>query len=263
MNPRRQGKQKVNNNPARGPVFDEALDPVMAPPQPLSLHGRGASANPANRFTALHLEPDPDEPSSDEVPSITTKFYRDFTRTIIAHNDSPDVGFESSLNPYRGCEHGCIYCYARPTHEFLGFSAGLDFESRIMVKQDAPELLAAELSAPRWKPQVLVMSGVTDPYQPVERRLKITRGCLEVLARFRNPVGIITKNQLVTRTGTWTSYPVSPNRCRAARSGGRGTRARCTTTCPRRPSAPALRPSGWSHGFASTLVSSTWPRSAR
>ena len=199
MNPRRQGKQKVNNNPARGPVFDEALDPVMAPPQPLSLHGRGASANPANRFTALHLEPDPEGPSSDEVPSLTTKFYRDFTRTIIAHNDSPDVGFESSLNPYRGCEHGCIYCYARPTHEFLGFSAGLDFESRIMVKQDAPELLAAELSAPRWKPQVLAMSGVTDPYQPVERRLKITRGCLEVLARFRNPVGIITKNQLVTR----------------------------------------------------------------
>ena len=199
MNPRRQGEQKFNNNRAGGPVFDEALDPVMAPPQPLPFHGRGASVNPANRFTALHLEPDPDGPSSDEVPSITTKFYRDFTRTIIAHNDSPDVGFESSLNPYRGCEHGCIYCYARPTHEFLGFSAGLDFESRIMVKQDAPELLAAELSAPRWKPQVLVMSGVTDPYQPVERRLKITRGCLEVLARFRNPVGIITKNQLVTR----------------------------------------------------------------
>ncbi|HEY2342499.1 MAG TPA: PA0069 family radical SAM protein [Chthoniobacteraceae bacterium] len=171
----------------------------MTPPRPLPVHGRGASANPANRFAALHLEPDPDEPSGDEGPSLTTKFYRDFTRTIIAHNDSPDVGFESSLNPYRGCEHGCIYCYARPTHEFLGFSAGLDFESRIMVKEDAPELLAAELSAPRWKPQVLVMSGVTDPYQPVERRLKITRSCLEVLARFRNPVGIITKNRLVTR----------------------------------------------------------------
>ena len=107
--------------------------------------------------------------------------------------------FESSVNPYRGCEHGCIYCYARPTHEFLGFSAGLDFESRIMVKEDAPELLAKELSSPRWKPQTLVMSGVTDPYQPVERRLQITRRCLEVLARFRNPVAIITKNQLVTR----------------------------------------------------------------
>ena len=163
------------------------------------MHGRGASTNPANRFESLSVDPDPDEQPDDEVPALTTRFYRDFTRTIIAHNDSPDVGFESSINPYRGCEHGCIYCYARPTHEYLGFSAGLDFESRIMVKEDAPELLAAELSSPRWKPQTLVMSGVTDPYQPVERRLKITRRCLEVLARFRNPVGIITKNQLVTR----------------------------------------------------------------
>ncbi len=172
----------------------------MAPPPPLPLHGRGASANPANRFEALAFEPDAEDlPNDEERPRLTTKFYRDFSRTIIAHNDSPDVGFESSLNPYRGCEHGCIYCYARPTHEFLGFSAGLDFESRIMVKENASELLAAELAKPGWKPQVLAMSGVTDPYQPVERRLKITRGCLEVLARFRNPVGIITKNQLVTR----------------------------------------------------------------
>ncbi len=171
----------------------------MKRPRPLPIHGRGASANPTNRFTALAIEPDPDEQPGDEVPSLTTRFYRDFSRTIIAHNDSPDVGFESSINPYRGCEHGCIYCYARPTHEFLGFSAGLDFESRIMVKEDAPELLAAELSSPHWQPQVIAMSGVTDPYQPVERRLKLTRRCLEVLARFRNPVGIITKNQLVTR----------------------------------------------------------------
>ena len=133
------------------------------------------------------------------APGPTTKYYRDFTRTIIAHNESPDVGFESSINPYRGCEHGCIYCYARPTHEYLGFSAGLDFESRIMVKEEAPELLAKELSAPCWKPQVLVMSGVTDPYQPIERRLQLTRRCLEVLARFRNPVAIVTKNQIVTR----------------------------------------------------------------
>ena len=163
------------------------------------IHGRGAGFNPANRFEALHLEPDPEEEHDPERPRRQTVYYRDFTRTIIAHNDSPDVGFESSINPYRGCEHGCIYCYARPTHEFLGFSAGLDFESRIMVKENAAELLAEELSSPRWKPQTLVMSGVTDPYQPVERRLKITRSCLEVLARFRNPVAIITKNQLVTR----------------------------------------------------------------
>lgn len=137
--------------------------------------------------------------AAEDRPARLTKYFRDDTKTIIAHNDSPDVGFESSINPYRGCEHGCIYCFARPTHEYLGFSAGLDFESRIMVKMDAPQLLAAELSKPRWKPQVLAMSGVTDPYQPVERRLQITRKCLEVLARFRNPVAIITKNALVTR----------------------------------------------------------------
>jgi DNA repair photolyase len=166
---------------------------------PVPTHGRGASTNPANRFEQLHLEPDPEDENDPERLARKTLYFRDYSRSIIAHNDSPDVGFESSINPYRGCEHGCIYCYARPTHEYLGFSAGLDFESRIMVKEDAPKLLAAELSSPKWKPQTLVMSGVTDPYQPVERKLQITRSCLEVLARFRNPVAMITKNALVTR----------------------------------------------------------------
>ena len=163
--------------------------------------GRGASGNPANRFEALHVELDPIEPveRDDEQPRLPTQFYRDLTKTIIARNDSPDVGFETSVNPYRGCEHGCIYCFARPTHEYLGYSAGLDFESRIMVKENAPQLLAAELSSPKWKPQTIVMSGVTDCYQPIERKLQITRRCLEVLARFRNPVGMLTKNRLVTR----------------------------------------------------------------
>jgi DNA repair photolyase len=174
-------------------------NPDEAHPLPQPIHGRGASHNPANRFERLHLEPDPEDENDPDRPARRTIYLRDFTRTIIAHNDSPDVGFESSINPYRGCEHGCIYCYARPTHEYLGFSAGIDFESRIMVKENAAQLLEDELSSPRWKPQTLVMSGVTDPYQPVERRLKITRACLEVLARFRNPIGIITKNQLVTR----------------------------------------------------------------
>ncbi len=128
-----------------------------------------------------------------------TQFFKDHSKTVIARNDSPDVGFTASLNPYRGCEHGCIYCYARPTHEFLGFSAGLDFESKIMVKEDAPELLRAELMSPKWQPQVIFMSGVTDCYQPVEAKLKLTRRCLEVLVEFRNPVFIITKNRLVTR----------------------------------------------------------------
>jgi DNA repair photolyase len=134
-----------------------------------------------------------------EKPRRATQYFRDNTKTIVARNQSPDVGFETSINPYRGCEHGCIYCFARPTHEYLGFSAGLDFESRIMVKSDAPWLLEAELSSPKWKPQLLMMSGVTDCYQPVERKLRITRGCLEVIAKFRNPVGILTKNRLVTR----------------------------------------------------------------
>ena len=133
------------------------------------------------------------------VLCLRTQFFKDHSKTVIARNDSPDVGFSASLNPYRGCEHGCIYCYARPTHEYLGFSAGLDFESKIMVKEDAPELLRAELLSPKWQPQVIFMSGVTDCYQPVERKLKLTRRCLEVLAEFRNPVFIITKNRLVTR----------------------------------------------------------------
>jgi DNA repair photolyase len=168
------------------------------PDEASSIRGRGAAANPANRFVPLHLERDEDwNPAEDPAPA--TQFYRDATGSIINYNDSPDVGFNASINPYRGCEHGCIYCYARPTHEYLGFSAGLDFESKIMVKDNAPELLRKELASPKWKPQVIAMSGVTDCYQPVERRLKLTRRCLEVLAEFRNPVGIVTKNHLVTR----------------------------------------------------------------
>jgi DNA repair photolyase len=159
---------------------------------------RGATRNPANRFERLHLERDPDG-DPEEQPALKTEFLRDHSASIISYNDSPDVGFSASLNPYRGCEHGCAYCYARPTHEYLGFSAGLDFESRIMVKENAPELLRRELASPKWKPQTLALSGVTDPYQPVERKLQITRRCLEVLAECRNPVGIVTKNQLVTR----------------------------------------------------------------
>jgi DNA repair photolyase len=134
-----------------------------------------------------------------EDPAPRTRFLRDRSRTIVARNQSPDVGFDVSVNPYRGCEHGCVYCYARPNHEYLGFSAGLDFETKILVKEEAPELLRQALSSRRWKPQVLAMSGVTDPYQPVERRLEITRRCLEVAAEFRNPVSIITKNHMVTR----------------------------------------------------------------
>jgi DNA repair photolyase len=161
-------------------------------------HGRGARLNPANRFVPLHLAPDPDLPP-DESPAPETIFFKDAARSLIAYNDSPDVGFSASINPYRGCEHGCIYCYARPNHEYLDFSAGVDFETRILAKEDAPEILRRELLSPRWRPQTLAMSGVTDSYQPVERKMLLTRRCLEVLAEFRNPVGIVTKNHLVTR----------------------------------------------------------------
>lgn len=163
-----------------------------------ALRGRGAAGNPPNRFETLRLERgenwDPEEDSSPK-----TRFLRDLSQTIITYNDSPDIPFNASINCYRGCEHGCSYCYARPTHEYLGFSAGLDFESKIMVKENAPELLRKELSSPKWKPQELAMSGVTDCYQPIERKLQLTRRCLAVLAEFRNPVSIITKNALVTR----------------------------------------------------------------
>jgi len=160
------------------------------PPAP---RGRGADFNPANRFERLRVEYD--KPAG----TRPTEYLRDTTRTIIARNQSPDVPFAATINPYRGCEHGCSYCYARPSHELLGFSAGLDFESKILVKEDAPILLRRELAAASWRPQVVGISGVTDAYQPVERRLGITRGCLEVLAEARNPVGIMTKNALVTR----------------------------------------------------------------
>src|SRR6266542_3148409 len=181
-----------------GPVVQEA------PQSYAPIRGRGASWSPANRFEKLHVDlTDIDfvdaDPATDEQPRRPTQYFRDGTKSIITRNNSPDVGFETSLNPYRGCEHGCIYCYARPTHEYLGFSAGLDFESKIMVKTSASELLRTELESPRWQPQTLILSVITDPYQPIERTLRITRGCLEVLAKFRNPVAIITKNRLVTR----------------------------------------------------------------
>lgn len=161
-----------------------------------TLSGRGALDNPANRYEQLHIELDA---TDDEDSPGETIFYRDTSRTVLAENDSPDISFRFSLNPYRGCEHGCIYCYARPTHEYLSFSAGLDFERRILVKHDAPALLRAAFQSPRWKPQVVALSGNTDCYQPVERRLRLTRRCLEVFCEFRNPVGIVTKSALVAR----------------------------------------------------------------
>lgn len=172
------------------------------------LPGRGTDLEPPNRFDGLHLlRDDLDQERRSQIdqglepiaPAVATTFQRDTSRTILAENSSPDVGFRFSLNPYRGCEHGCIYCYARPTHEMLGWNAGIDFETRIRVKEDAPFLLRRKFLSPRWEPQTVALSGNTDCYQPVERQLRLTRRCLEVFAEFRNPVGIVTKSALVAR----------------------------------------------------------------
>ena len=165
---------------------------------PFPVRGRGSASNPKNRFDSIETVPEPPQ-DSDAISSPHTEFFPDRSRSIIAYNDSPDVGFDASINPYRGCEHGCVYCYARPTHEYLGFSSGLDFETKIMVKEDAPELLRKELSSRNWTPQLVALSGNTDCYQPVEKTKQLTRRCLEVFLEFRNPVVIITKNFLVTR----------------------------------------------------------------
>ena len=167
------------------------------------LRGRGAADNPKNRFEPLEVVVDSEfldyQRNAEDPPRLRTRYYRDSTRSIIAFNDSPDLPFDASLNPYRGCEHGCIYCYARPTHEYLGFSAGLDFESRILVKESAPELLRQKLASAAWKPQVVAVGTATDPYQPVEGRLRLTRRCLQVFAEYCNPLTIVTKSALVCR----------------------------------------------------------------
>jgi DNA repair photolyase len=167
------------------------------------LPARGTGIDPVNRFTSREIALDGNEldhalREGEGVPE-RTRLFTDTSRSVISRNTSPDIPFDVSLNPYRGCEHGCSYCYARPTHEYLGLSAGLDFERMLFAKLDAAERLAEELAKPTWVPKHLALSGVTDPYQPIERRLRVTRGCLEVLAAHRQPVGVITKNALVTR----------------------------------------------------------------
>ena len=162
------------------------------------IRGRGTTINPSHRFTDEAIEYDIDEVTG-QLKKPERKILRDHTKGIISTNKSPDIPFDVSINPYRGCEHGCAYCYARPTHEFLNMSPGLDFETKIVAKYDAPQLLRETLASESWTPQTLVMSGVTDPYQPVEKELKITRQCIEVLAEACHPLVVITKNYGVTR----------------------------------------------------------------
>jgi DNA repair photolyase len=166
-------------------------------------HGRGSNLRPPNRFQQIYVEPDFEHADKENLPDELTRrqtqFFVDASQSIVSENDSPDVPFRYSVNPYRGCEHGCAYCYARPSHEYLGFNAGIDFESRIMVKLRAAELLRDWLSRECWEPETIVFSGVTDCYQPAERKFQLTRGCLQVALEAKQPVGIITKNALVTR----------------------------------------------------------------
>jgi DNA repair photolyase len=166
--------------------------------------GRGAQIDPPNRFGGpVHVldlaEVEHDEEYLESLRNRPTEYLADRSRSIVAENDSPDVGFRYSVNPYRGCSHGCSYCYARPTHEFLGLNAGLDFETKVFVKEDAPALLREFLAKKGWQCEVIAFSGVTDCYQPAERKFRLTRGCLEVAALFQQPVSIITKNALVLR----------------------------------------------------------------
>jgi len=155
---------------------------------------RPKAQNPANRFHATHLDYD-----EGEAPSVPVTLIDDASRSIVSENDSPDIGFRYSVNPYRGCYHACAYCYARPSHELLGYGAGTDFERTLVVKRAAAELLRARFERPSWTGEHVVFSGVTDPYQPVERELGLTRACLEVCAEYQNPAGIITKSALIER----------------------------------------------------------------
>ena len=162
--------------------------------------GRGTTSNASGRYEALaRIAFDDGWRSIEQLPPFETTVAVDATRTIISRNESPDISFDRSINPYRGCEHGCVYCFARPTHAYLGLSPGLDFESKLFMKPDAPALLERELSAKNYTPRTIAIGTNTDPYQPIERKHEIMRGILEVLERAGHPVGIVTKSALVTR----------------------------------------------------------------
>ncbi len=168
------------------------------------IRGRGAQINPKNRFEKLHIEDFDDDVTDVSITEtkeikMQTNFYKDDSKSVISKNESYDLGFDYSFNPYRGCEHGCIYCYARPTHEFLGFSSGTDFETKIMIKPEADILLEAEFKKKSYVPKVIMFSGNTDCYQPIEKKLELTRKALQVCLKYRNPVAVITKNSLIQR----------------------------------------------------------------
>lgn len=167
----------------------------------LPIRGRGARSNATGRYEAQQREAFDDGWTAEdgEPAQLMTTVSPEKAKVIISHNDSPDVGFNASINPYRGCEHGCIYCYARPAHAYMGLSPGLDFESKLFFKPQAAELLTKELSKARYKPEMIHIGGNTDPYQPQERTMRVTRGIVEVLLAFRHPFSVITKSALIVR----------------------------------------------------------------
>ena len=171
-------------------------------PEPPRPHGRGSHLEPPNRFTLRTIERDLDTLDEDELAALAnpqTKYFTERSNSIVSKNNSPDIPFEYSINPYRGCLHGCSYCYARPTHEYLGLNAGIDFETKIFVKENAADLFRDWLNRPTYVPDVVLLSGVTDCYQPCERQYGLTRGCLEVADEANQPISLVTKNALILR----------------------------------------------------------------
>ena len=195
---RRPPAKELPSAPAGG--YDDVSAMLGAVVEHERRRGRGAQSNASGRYEPLAREAfDDGWRSLDDLPPFKTTVQTDSTRKIITRNDSPDIGFDRSINPYRGCEHGCVYCFARPTHAYLGLSPGLDFESKLFVKPEAAELLERELSVPGYQPKVIAIGTNTDPYQPIERKYQVMRRILEVLDKAGHPVGIVTKSALVLR----------------------------------------------------------------
>lgn len=191
-------------------------DPVKTDTSLKYSKGRGALSNPANRYESLSVKTDARYIHDDERPGPVTELIEDHSRSIISFNESPDIPFEQSINPYRGCEHGCVYCYARPTHAYLGFSPGLDFETKILIKPNAPELLKRYLSRNNYSCRPIAFGTNTDAYQPVEKRLRIMRQLLEMLCQYRHPLTIVTKSALICRDLDLLSDMARDNLCRVA-----------------------------------------------
>lgn len=203
--------------------------------------GRGAGVNPSGRYEPLSRHGfDDGWQTLDELPAFKTNAQKETARTIISHNDSPDLNFDRSINPYRGCEHGCVYCFARPTHSYMGLSAGLDFETKLFAKPNAAKLLQREISKPGYKVKSLAIGTNTDPYQPIEKQWRVTRSILEVLDDANHPVGIVTKSALVTRDIDILSRMAERGLARVAISITSMDRKLCRTMEPRA-SSPALR----------------------